>query len=365
MGDIWGEDLLDRIYEAAVVPDLWVDVLEDLTRLSKADGALIFTQSGDAHRWIATPNAAEVHQASLDTGWQARNDRGQRLFAAEHAGFLSDLDVYSREEIERHPYFIEFLRPRGYGWGAATAILVPGGDTIAIDVEFAHHRGPVERSVIADLDMLRPHLARSAFVSTRLALERAKSSTLVLDDLLGLPAGVVSIEGRLLAANPRLEALIPSVLLDGADRVALADAGPDALLVEALAGLANGMVSGVRSIAVPVREGRAPTIVHFVPVRRSARDVFSGALALLVMTPLSRAEAPTVELIQGLFDLTPSEAAIARAFGLGDGLDTIARRRGVSRATVRSELQLVFVKTGVAQQSDLGRLLTGFPGRSS
>jgi hypothetical protein len=47
-------------------------------------------------------------------------------------------------------------------------------------------RGPVERAIVQKLDELRPHLARSAFLSARLQLEQARIASETLA-ILGLP----------------------------------------------------------------------------------------------------------------------------------------------------------------------------------
>jgi PAS domain-containing protein len=79
-------------------------------------------------------------------------------------------------------------------------------------------RGPVERGVVQKLDELRPHLARSAFLSARLQLERARIASETLAAL-GLPALVLNDQGKVLAANSLIEALTGYVQWRALDRV--------------------------------------------------------------------------------------------------------------------------------------------------
>ncbi len=58
------------------------------------------------------------------------------------------------------------------GWAASKAVELPTGDTFALTVERNRVRGPVETAIVQQLDALRPHLARAALLSSRLALER-------------------------------------------------------------------------------------------------------------------------------------------------------------------------------------------------
>src|SRR5690606_34207862 len=113
------------------------------------------------------------------------------------AGFVTDTDVFSPEEIGSDPLFQEFLIPRGLGRGIATAIEVPTGDTLVLHSEGAFHLGPFAPKVIRRLNGLRPHLARSALISARLAFERARTAVDTLAGL-GLAACAVSSSGTVI-----------------------------------------------------------------------------------------------------------------------------------------------------------------------
>ena len=100
-------------------------------------------------------------------------------------------------------------------------------------------------------------------------------------------------------------------------------------------------------------------VAHVLPIRHRALDLFSGAAAMLVLTPVTAPAAPPVELMQSLFDLTAAEARVARLLASGDRLDDIAASGGVSRNTVRSQLRAVMEKTGSSRQQDVVALLSG------
>lgn len=59
-----------------------------------------------------------------------------------------------------------------------------------------------------------------------------------------------------------------------------------------------------------------------------------------------------------MFDLTPSEARVARGLATGDSLDDIASSGGVSRNTVRCQLQHVLQKVGCSRQAEATALLS-------
>ncbi len=80
---------------------------------------------------------------------------------------------------------------------------------------------------------------------------------------------------------------------------------------------------------------------------------------VVLVTDVTAPEAPTQELLAGLFDLTPAEARVARALATGLPLDRVAAEFGVSVQTIRNQLAAVFHKTGTTRQVVLLRLIAG------
>jgi DNA-binding CsgD family transcriptional regulator len=100
-------------------------------------------------------------------------------------------------------------------------------------------------------------------------------------------------------------------------------------------------------------------VAHVIPVRLSARDVFVRASGVLALTPVTAPEAPPVELVQSLFDLTPAEARVARQLAAGQTVEAIATDSGVSVTTVRTHVRGVLEKTGCHRQGEVVALLSG------
>lgn len=130
------------------------------------------------------------------------------------------------------------------------------------------------------------------------------------------------------------------------------------MLAEALAGI-DREGGAVRSIPVPATEDAPALVAHVIPIRRQAHDIFARATALFVATPLATPAAPHVDLLCGLFDLTPAEDRVARAFAEGHSVESAAGALGVSQETIRSQLKSVMAKTGTTRQAELARLLAG------
>jgi DNA-binding CsgD family transcriptional regulator len=176
--------------------------------------------------------------------------------------------------------------------------------------------------------------------------------------LVGLPALVINEQGKVLAANHLIEALTGCVHWRAQDRVALKDGGADKLLRDAIATLDRESGQAVRSFPVRDADAEAAMVAHILPIRRTARDIFVRCAAVLVLTPVTAPQAPLVELVQSLFDLTPAEARVARDLAAGETVETIASARGVSQNTIRAHVRGVLEKTGCNRQVDVVSLLT-------
>jgi DNA-binding CsgD family transcriptional regulator/PAS domain-containing protein len=351
--------LIDRIYECAFAPDLWPGLLGELCNIATARAGFLFVSNGRIHDWAtSTQIAADVMRPFVESGQLAGSQRMRRLLAARHAGFLRDLDVFSKAEMLDDPFYRDLLYPRGLGWAAATAIPLPTGDSFAITVEREYRLGPVEASAVQALDALRPHLARAALLSARLQLDRARIASNTLAAL-GLAALVLDEHGKVLAANPLIEAMADFVVWRAHGGVSLNDRNAEKLLREAIATMDAPLAPSPRSFPVRKADSNATMVAHVIPIRLSARDIFARSAAALVLTPVTLPHALPVELVQSLFDLTPAEARVARKLASGLAVDDIATAAGVSPNTTRTHVRGVLEKTGCSRQSEVVALLNG------
>ncbi|MBL8651324.1 MAG: hypothetical protein JNL35_13100 [Sphingopyxis sp.] len=285
-GTMMHDDLVDRIYECSVVPEAWPAALDEVAALAGSTGGLLFS-ARKALNWTASNSVADAFDAYVNDGWFGKCSRRACLMSQDAPSFFVEYDFWSEEELRADPVYRDFFRPRGLGWSAGTALQLPTGDNIVFSVERAFDGGPIEPENVARLNMLRPHIARSALVSARLQMKRAEGAT------------------------------------------------------EALAGLGSDAGDQVRSFPIGDAAGNPELVAHIVPVRRSAHDVFGDSFALMLLIPVASERAPSATLMKSLFDLTPSEARVARGIAGGDTPDEIAADGDVAISTVRSQLRRV------------------------
>ena len=360
------DDLIDRIYESAFSPEQWPGVLEDLTRLADGAGGSLYLKGSDLTLFTASPSARERAEQAIKGGFALRGEAVHRLLTWPHAGFLTENDVMSEDEITREP-LRQFLERFGLGCVIVTSFRLPTDEALLLVFTRSLERGTADRGIVDRLDALRPHLGRAALMAARLQLERARIATETLAAL-GLPALVLNDTGKVLAANPLVEQLDMFVTWRARDRVALNDAVANQMLGEAVQTINLSGQVGVRSFPVRNADLQGAMMAHVIPVRLSARDVFMRCTAVLILTPVTSKNAPPSEIIQSLFDLTPSEARVARGLASGLTLDDVAKQSSVSRNTVRTQLRGVLEKTGCRRQAEVVALLSGlysFPDRPS
>ncbi len=349
-------ELIDSIYECALLPELWPGVLDRLSGLAGARGGLLFAVNRQVSNWTCSEASRDNMTRFANSDLVVRSPRLAKILGLNYAGFARDSDHYTPEEMAQDPIYRELLWPSGLGFGAATAMKAPTGDVVILSLERERARGPIELDAISALDALRPHIARSALLSARLQLERARVAAETLA-LLGLPALVLDRQGRVVAANAAAEGVGGYLRWGANDRVSFKDAAADVLFRHAILSLDE--VVAVRSFATRQTEAQPGMIAHVVPIRGTARDLFVRCAAILVLMPVTMPQAPPVELVQSLFDLSPAEARVARGLVSGETVDEIAVKDKVSPNTVRSQVRGILDKTGCRRQADMMALLSG------
>lgn len=278
-----------------------------------------------------------------------------------YAGFLTDADLHSADELRGLPIYADFLVPRGFDAGAATLIAGVAGDRLMLTVEgFSDHAAA--QAALAFLDGLRPHLARAAVLSAQLRLQRVQFAVAALESI-GVPAAMLDLGGRVRALNGLFGTLVDHVVGDGRGRMRLLEPDADRRFCGALAKLdAHGLGS---SIGFHRRTSFSPAVMHLMPLGGGARDMFLDMSAIVLIADTSNGPPLDGALLSSLFDLTPAEARVTRSLAEGGSLRRIAVESGLSIETVRSQLKQVFDKTQTRRQSELVGLLTrlGGPGR--
>ncbi len=340
------EALIDRIYEAASTPELWPDVLQSLGDAANSDGAVLMVLPPVGMPcWIASPTLEQrLRHHTPAASWRG-SGRTAQWRALAHAGFMRDVDLVP---VSRNTRLCEVDAPC---WQVGTTIPLATGVVAIITAERRVQAGPHEVSLLPGLDALRPHLVRACQLSTRFGCERARVTTMTLDQI-GLPAAVLSASGRVLTMNARLqerEEVLPPGQHGGLLFKSLINSK---LLQDAIDNVVGGRCAAQ---TMPVRSysDHRPQIAHIMRLERHLGDVFGSSAVLLILVHVGARAVPDDGLLNMLFDLTPAEARLLQALAGGLRLQSYAESVGVQTSTVRTQLTSIFNKTGTKRQAEL------------
>lgn len=354
-----GSDLTDRIYEAAFVPEFWSDVLGMLGGLSGSpSGSFFVFDDIKPIRFEATELVYAINESFCSTGLWRQSQRIPYYQQNPMTGFVIGQEYYPADFLDADSSYVE-RRKLGLEGHAGTIIPMPTGEMIAIAIEKWAGDGPFTADDIDKLDIYYSHLARAGLMAARLGLEQARATASALQAI-GLPAAVMSSSGRVKATNKLFDEMGAMFLPVAFGGMAIADPAANQLFQQAIVAVGTDTGGAVRSIPVKAKGDDPPVIIHVLPLRRSAHDIFSGADIIVAATAVSpSALVPTPTILTGLFDLAPSEARLAVALTQGRALKAFASEAGITFSTARKYLDRIYLKTGTHRQSELVALLKG------
>lgn len=350
-------DVIDDIYEAAFTPRKWETVLDRMAAIStSASASMIVMSDHYAPRGMVSPVFTGIfNQQFIGAGEWEKSVRVKTMLAIRPHGFVLIDDFVSAADSAADPAWSR-LRMHGLAYQLCSMIPMSSGECITFTTERRSEQGAYQSKDFTLLDSLRPHLARSGLVAARLGLERARAAAEVLEAL-GLPAAILTQSGSVMAANERLEKLSAMIMPRAWGGLVIANPAANLLYQDSIGQMRSGDFMRLRSIPVSASPAYPAAVLHILPMRGDARDLFSGSEYMLVVSTMDN-RAPSSQLLCALFDLTPAEARLADRLVAGASLNQVALNHGVSITTIRSQLRSIFAKTGTSRQAQLVALLS-------
>ena len=344
--------LVDRLYEATIVPRLWPEILDSIGSLIGCDKAMIYETDGkDVGHFVANAKAENLMGLYASSGQTEFNAFDLKLLSHKSPEFMRDKELLGESKLEDR-FYHEFAVPNEAAHATGTAIFDANGDTAIVCFLRAEKLGPISMADVARLNELRPHFARASVLAGHMAHHRAISAVQTLE-MLGLPAAALRQRGRLRLANEGFQKLMPDMLYDGTHRLTFVTPAADRSLKTALS-------EQVSSRSFPVEGGATHPahVAHLFPLVGQGRDVFSSLDFILVLVPVTAKTNVDMSLLNALFDLTPNEARVARSVLNGQSTARIAMEAGVTVHAVRFHLSNIMAKTGTTRQAELVGLLS-------
>lgn len=349
---------INLIYEAAVAPEKWSLVLDGMVQETGAAHASVLSVLPTVHLCVASGEGAAVFQESVRLGLE-HNTRIERLLRQVQPGFFSDADLFEPGEMASDPLYRDVLRPRGYGWCAATLIEVPHVGTYTIAIERHLKEGPFGPDHLRYLNRMRPHLMRAVMIAATLGANRAEKLQDVFETL-QRPAAILTQSGQVCAANAQFMEKGRGLFQPGTSRVTLLDGKADATLAGALSAPPRQTAAALSLVARDF-ESQEPHLLHLVPISGATTDIFAPGKFVLMLTSESRASL-SPQTLMDLFSLTPAEARVAKGLAEGHSVEELSQQFGSTKGTLRTQVKRVLAKTGTERQAQLVALIARFAG---
>ena len=112
-----GNQAIDTFFVGATTPGFWPSALDTIARDLGADGATLTNGTAIPSRVSTSTGILSIVEEyfTLAANFDSREDRVNPTL---NDGFQGDFDSYTSEDLDRDPFYAEFLRPRGFGWRA-------------------------------------------------------------------------------------------------------------------------------------------------------------------------------------------------------------------------------------------------------
>ena len=362
--------LVGQMYDAALDPSLWPDVLARVGDFCDASQAALVAENAEDPR-------ETVFYSSIDApDWVARyvesymlvNPMRLAMVASAEAGdIILTGDFMTPQEYGSTPFAKGWLAEKNLV-DVAVAVLEKSATCITVlSAVRGAEQGFADETVRRKLALLAPHAHRAVKIGQLLERKTLEAGTLA-DTLDTLSAAVVLVDafGTILHANTQAGKVLydDNITRNTPTRLTLHDRAAATALAQAIASAArsdavssdNGVV-----IAVTARDGgrHIATVMPLLAGRRKPIASMYRAVAAVCLKPATFELPAAASTLGAHYGLTRRELTILVAAVELGGIADVAAALGIAEATVRSHLKAIYQKTGATRQADLVKLVAG------
>ncbi|MGE0715703.1 MAG: PAS domain-containing protein [Alphaproteobacteria bacterium] len=360
------EDDIDRLiglaYEAGQDAVRWDDALEALRVAFRGTSAIIhrIDRRTGLYDVVGWAQLSQDIMAPYGAHWSAHDPWTRACAGLPAFRVATGAELVPLDALRRSAFHAEYLRPvMGVEEVIGGIGLVDGATIMPIGIQRGVGLPLYEPADSAAMQRLLPHLARAVGLHDRLRELRAERADLAaaLDQIADCVI-LTTADGRVVAANRsarRLHRRSVGLTIDA--RLVAARPAQNARLRALLDRVA---ASGVPdALRLPVAGGGHLQIV-VAPLPPQRCDARPAQLVAIVTDEAGRRSLP-VGRLAALFGLTRAEAEVALALAEGERTDRIAAGRGVTLATLRTQIRAILAKTETARLIDLVRVISATP----
>lgn len=359
------ENCVDALYRSLAVPGGLTDAVGSLRRLFGATSAT-YIHLGPQNQFIDF--AHQGHDPSMERLFVDRyaelDPTRPYVLNGKPGQWVQDDRLLDPETTTQPEYVNDFARPAGIRWFRGGKVFEDRSGAAFFSVQRPFDAPRFEAASITLLDHVRPHLQRVARLRAELAgsISIMSAATAAMDHL-SIAVCLTDKHRKILYANSAAEAVIATSSTLRIQHGRLNSSKPEV----------TDMLQ--RSTAAATRHPRCATAFSPNPHSPVAQRVLVRAIPLSAELPLARfghgdlvlfffssgPAVPGLHALQQLFGLTPAEAELIQLLAQGKSAQACAAERGVSLATVRTQLARIFAKTGTSSQAQLMLLVMAAP----
>jgi DNA-binding CsgD family transcriptional regulator len=346
----------DALLSATLDADAWPQLADLLMRAFDSD------ISGVNSVDLTTGTVIAAHHSGLSPEAMAEyythlawSDPRAGMVAATPVGSAGTDAAVVADPAARKSAYYAWEAEQGFGNTLFIKLVDQPREISSIAIARRKGAGAHDSAILEAARAVAPRLVAAAAINRRIAALEALNGGLERALVAGAKAfALFGSGGQLLHANQpfrqaldRRDGLGPATLSDAAARVE-AEGRPRAMQVRRRDGL-----PAYRLVLQPMTP-RAAEARRFDWGRH-------GAVLAFLDDPDAAATGNRAPVLQQLYGLTTAEARVAVLIAEGDEVEAIARRLGVSVATVRTQLKSIFAKLGVSRQLGVAQLVRSLP----
>lgn len=365
------QQLILAIHDAALAPDGWPGVLDQLGDLLRGSAAVLGLQvlpEGGGVSAISRFDPETIGVFEREYMTRDRNSSIQAMLAAPIGTWLHGYRAMSEPEWRSSDLRRDVYAPNDL-WHAAPVCLLRQPEYMAVLSIARSYRGGEFNQRDAELmGLLIPHFQRALQTHLRLrSLDTERTALADALDQLSFAVILVDTAGRAVRVNRRAEALLSA--RDGLQLVSGHIVASTRDETRALTRFVHGatrlspadVTASGGALRLRRPSGRKPLSVLVAPLASATDPLPSRPVAAVFVSDPEHADVAVPDILQAVYGLTAQEASLAALLARGESLATAAELLGITRNTAHTHLQHVFDRTDTHRQADLVRLVLRSP----
>ena len=371
-GDI--DELISRLYEAALDEKAWQGAVELIARITDAHSASMLVVDRKTGKVISDCSSGidmsigetVAGQQAYENYYAALDYRRQYASQLPAGAWFQCHERFPLEVIKHTEFFNEYVKPWDLRHLAGCRLIDTERHSVYVGLMRREAQLPLGPAQMTLLNRINHHLRRASTLYLHHQVLRAEWER-GFDALhtINRAICIVGKDGKLLFVNIAAEQMLREfsaiAVLNG--KIQLPERDHDNSLKAVISRAARLRESG--TVRTQISKGRDTVSLSIfalpLPSQHRFSELTQKAVVLVLVSDRDVSGNQTASILRRICGLSTREAELACAIADGDTLRLFADRNSVKITTVRTQLRAVMQKTGFRRQIDLVRMLSYLP----